>query len=571
MATNNGAITNGYSCFLFLTFFFVFLFGLSHALDSVSPNAILRDNETLVSTGGVFELGFFSDPFTGNRYMGIWFKDDPRKRPVWVANRYYPLINSTCFLQIRDDGNLILIDRRLVPVIVNPGALSTSPNTTATLLDTGNFVLQVGAKVVWQSFDYPMDTYLPGMKIGWFGLTSDLPTIQVLSSWASPSNPTHGDFTLGVDYMVANLSVYRGDSAHSYFTFTTIGNYSMSWLVMASTGLIDEYTLSDHGISMMSHSLCEDLEAGSKRMLWAILGGSLVTIFLVAASLWCYNIRRKSTVNQVRSQDDANTSAVQVFILQMGTNATSINKETAAAARLELNGERDQELPMLSFSTIETATDYFAIRNILGEGGFGTVYKGRLPQGQEIAVKRLSTRSRQGIMEFKNEISLISKLQHKNVVSGYMSPEYAQDGLYSEKLDVFSFGIIVLEILSGKRNIASFETSHTSNLVGYAWNSWKEGKHTEFLDSTLTISCSSIEALRYLQIGLLCVQERPADRLSMPEVVSMLSNETTALPYPKEAALLGYVSRSTEGESSKNNQGPWVTSVESVVSVISPR
>ncbi|KAF7150133.1 hypothetical protein RHSIM_Rhsim02G0195100 [Rhododendron simsii] len=586
--------------------------------------------------------------------MGIWFKDDPRKRPVWVANRYYPLINSTCFLQIRDDGNLILIDRRLVPVIVNPGALSTSPNTTATLLDTGNFVLQVGAKVVWQSFDYPMDTYLPGMKIGWFGLTSDLPTIQVLSSWASPSNPTHGDFTLGVDYMVANLSVYRGDSAHvnigywdgtrihllfanslngfnfsyfsnpneSYFTFTTIGNYSMSWLVMASTGLIDEYTLSDRGISMMSHSLCEDLgnyivngsfclpstpstcnatfsaingsmsnssiangsifvgfsncesicasncscvaytapatdqsgcqmyfgneddlsniiqkggglvyvrgdsilprkhKAGSKRMLWAILGGSLVTIFLVAASLWCYNIRRKSTVNQVRSQDDANTSAVQVFILQMGTNATSINNETAAAARLELNGERDQELPMLSFSTIETATDYFAIRNILGEGGFGTVYK---------------------------------------------------DGLYSEKLDVFSFGIVVLEILSGKRNIAFFETSHTSNLVGYAWNSWKEGKHTEFMDSALTISCSSIEALRYLQLGLLCVQERPADRLSMPEVVSMLSNETTALPYPKEAALLGYVSSSTEGESSKNNQGPWVTSVESVVSVISPR
>lgn len=48
-----------------------------------------------------------------------------------------------------------------------------------------------------------------------------------------------------------------------------------------------------------------------------------------------------------------------------------------------------------------------------------------------------------------------------------MSPEYAQDGLYSEKLDVFSFGIIVLEILSGKRNIASFETSHTSNLIGY--------------------------------------------------------------------------------------------------------
>lgn len=91
------------------------------------------------------------------------------------------------------------------------------------------------------------------------------------------------------------------------------------------------------------------------------------------------------------------------------------------------------------------------------------------------------------------------------------------------------------------------------------------------MDSTLTISCSSIEALRYLQIGLLCVQERPVDRPSMPDIVLMLSNETTALPCPKEAARLGYVSSSTEGESSKNNQGPWVTTVESAVSVISPR
>lgn len=91
------------------------------------------------------------------------------------------------------------------------------------------------------------------------------------------------------------------------------------------------------------------------------------------------------------------------------------------------------------------------------------------------------------------------------------------------------------------------------------------------MDSALTISCSSMEALRYLQLGLLCVQERATDRPSMLDVVSMLSNKTTALPYPKEAALLGYVSSSTEGESSKNNQGPWVSTVESVVSEISPR
>lgn len=248
----------------------------------------MRINETLVSADGVFELGFFGVPSSGNRYMGIWLVDDPQKRPMWVANPDNPLTDSTCFLQVRDE-NLILEDRHLTPMIVNSGALSAYPNTTATLLDTGNFVLQAGANLVWQSFDYPSDTYLPGMKICWFGLTSNVPTPYFLSAWESSTDPGHGDFTLGVDYKVANLTVYRGDSAHvdigywdgkrihllfanysnsfnfsyfsnpneAYFTFTTIGNYSMSWLVMASTGLIDEYTLSNRGISMMSHSLCE--------------------------------------------------------------------------------------------------------------------------------------------------------------------------------------------------------------------------------------------------------------------------------------------------------------------------
>lgn len=202
MGTHYGAIPNGSSSSYLLLIFF-FMFGLSQEQDfSISSGGTLRNNETLVSAGGVFELGFFGVPSSGNRYLGIWLVDDPQKRPVWVANRDNPLTDSTCFLQVRDDGNLILEDRRLTPMIVNSGTLSAYPNTTATLLDTGNFVLQAGANLVWQSFDYPSDTYLPGMKIGWFGLTSDVPTPYFLSAWESSTDPGHGDFTLGVDYNV---------------------------------------------------------------------------------------------------------------------------------------------------------------------------------------------------------------------------------------------------------------------------------------------------------------------------------------------------------------------------------
>ncbi|XP_047955384.1 cysteine-rich receptor-like protein kinase 44 [Salvia hispanica] len=68
------------------------------------------------------------------------------------------------------------------------------------------------------------------------------------------------------------------------------------------------------------------------------------------------------------------------------------------------------------FSTIKDATNDFSNHNKLGQGGFGSVYKGKLPNGQEIAVKRLSRNSRQGNMEFKNEVLLLAKLQHKNLV-----------------------------------------------------------------------------------------------------------------------------------------------------------
>uniref|UniRef100_M1AUZ0 non-specific serine/threonine protein kinase n=1 Tax=Solanum tuberosum TaxID=4113 RepID=M1AUZ0_SOLTU len=75
-----------------------------------------------------------------------------------------------------------------------------------------------------------------------------------------------------------------------------------------------------------------------------------------------------------------------------------------------------RNLKVFSFGQIKEATNNFSIKNKIGEGGFGPVYKGRLSDGQEIAVKRLSEYSKQGVEEFQNEVSLASKLQHVNVL-----------------------------------------------------------------------------------------------------------------------------------------------------------
>ncbi|KAL5731134.1 non-specific serine/threonine protein kinase [Ranunculus cassubicifolius] len=85
--------------------------------------------------------------------------------------------------------------------------------------------------------------------------------------------------------------------------------------------------------------------------------------------------------------------------------------EVSYRGRLE-----ETETPLFRYETLEVATDNFSETNKLGEGGFGSVYKGKLLSGEEIAVKRLSRSSGQGIEEFKNEVAVISRLQHRNLV-----------------------------------------------------------------------------------------------------------------------------------------------------------
>ncbi|KAI3441584.1 EF-hand domain-containing protein [Psidium guajava] len=303
--------------------------------------------------------------------------------------------------------------------------------------------------------------------------------------------------------------------------------------------------------------------------------------------------------------------------------------------------EEDVDLPLFDLATIVNATNGFSEDSLIGAGGFGPVYKGNLSTGQEVAVKRLSRNSGQGLEEFKNETILIAKLQHRNLVGllgccmeseerilvyeymqnksldhfifdhersllldwekrfdiitgiargllylhhdsklqvihrdlkasnilldgslsprisdfglarifasdekeaktkriigtyGYMSPEYAFDGKFSVKSDVFSFGVLLLEIVSGKRNRGFSHPNHHHNLLGHAWLLWSEERATELVDGCV---CDSAEpqVKRCIHVGLLCVQKFANDRPAMSSVVAMLGNESARLPRPKQ-------------------------------------
>ncbi|CAN6452156.1 unnamed protein product [Victoria cruziana] len=125
---------------------------------------------------------------------------------------------------------------------------------------------------------------------------------------------------------------------------------------------------------------------------------------------------------------------------------------------------------------------------------------------------------------------------------GYMSPEYAMKGQFSVKSDVFSFGVLMLEILSG-RKISSFSDSvYGQDLLSYTWRLWTENRATELLDETLMEPCHVREVVRCIHVGLLCVQEDPSLRPTMSTVVLMLTSSSFTLVPPSAPAF--FVGRS---------------------------
>ncbi|GAB4830986.1 Cysteine-rich receptor-like protein kinase, variant 2 [Ancistrocladus abbreviatus] len=121
-----------------------------------------------------------------------------------------------------------------------------------------------------------------------------------------------------------------------------------------------------------------------------------------------------------------------------------------------------EETLQYDFTRLEVATDNFSSDNKVGQGGFGAVYKGTLPNGQKIAVKRLYANSCQGAEQFKNEVELLAKLQHRNLVRllGFCLvgvekwihvPRVCDAWAILSESDVYSFGVLVLEIINGMR------------------------------------------------------------------------------------------------------------------------
>ncbi|CAN6457831.1 unnamed protein product [Victoria cruziana] len=154
---------------------------------------------------------------------------------------------------------------------------------------------------------------------------------------------------------------------------------------------------------------------------------------------------------------------------------------------------------------------------------------------------------------------------------GYMPPEYAMEGRYSTKSDVFSFGVIVLEIVSGLKMTSFRNEEYSLNLLGHAWKLWNEDKVPELFDPSLEMPKKYDQVLKSVKVGLLCVQEDAGERPTMSSIVHMLSNDSENLVSPKKPAY-SHKTRSPDGGTSpiENELGNCSTN-DITISVLQPR
>lgn len=190
-------------CYTGFSFIISIMILSSSAIDILSTDQTIIDdgNSTIISSGGIFELGFFSPRRSKNRYIGIWYKKIPNRTVVWVANRKSPLTSTFGVFKLDGKGSLELMAPTGSKIWSSNSSRSTTNPVVAQLLDTGNFAVRYKdnsdpGNYLWQSFDFPCDNLLPGMKLGW-DLTKGLD--RHITSWKSADDPSPGLFVQRLD------------------------------------------------------------------------------------------------------------------------------------------------------------------------------------------------------------------------------------------------------------------------------------------------------------------------------------------------------------------------------------
>ncbi|KAK8518269.1 hypothetical protein V6N12_017422 [Hibiscus sabdariffa] len=221
---------------------------------------------------------------------------------------------------------------------------------------------------------------------------------------------------------------------------------------------------------------------------------------------------------------------------------------SGSAAEGGIDDGSDTDGLFFDLRVLQIATVNFSELNRLGHGGFGPVYKGSMPNGPEkmLVYEYLPNRSLDYFIFDKRKL-FPGDDTHLNTfriagTPGYMAPEYAMHGYLSVKADVFSYGVVVLEIVSGRKNHDSGLGSEKANLLNYSWLLFRGHKSLDLVDPALE-EYNPEEAAKCIQLALLCCQQTVSERPDMNTVHLMLSSDSFTMPRPAKPAIQGHVGR----------------------------
>ncbi|KAF3444107.1 hypothetical protein FNV43_RR13797 [Rhamnella rubrinervis] len=706
---------------------------LFNGSDAIFPDQFLSGNQTIVSQGGNFELGFFKPDKSPNYYMGIWYLGKPThdKTVVWVANRNRPVSDPfSSAIKLLLDGNLVLFTKTYLKVIWSTNTKCTIPNSTlGVLLDNGNFIIRSSSdssNIMWQSFDHPTDTWLPGAKLGYHKF---LKKKTVLTSWKSSENPAPGPFSIQLEpngtsiIMVFNGSeiywttgdwnpagnifqfvtevvlqkfeenlTYISNENESYFVFSNShlglaryvmdftdgclrktplqcnnGGFKIKFVVISST----RFPLNSQPLITNNINTIEGCES-------ACIRNCSCTAFAYEIDhgtclIWSgelINPRLLSTENEIRKSIHIRVAASDHDRKELKNNDERTKTKTTIIAIAStilfltilvlvfllitwkkrsykaFDSMSQDSLILFKYQDLRKATNNFSQK--LGEGGFGSVFKGTLPNSIDVAVKQLKNLN-QCQKQFLSEVNTIGTIHHTNIVRlrgfcaegsrrflvydymlrgsleshlfqkgsnlldwksryqiaigtakalaylhgecrnciihcdikpenilldlnyspkvadfglakllghefskvlttirgtrGYLAPEWIAGGAITPKVDVYSYGKVLFEIISGRRNIDTVndQEEECDYFPAKVANTIIEGKEVlKLLDCRLDGNADIEELNRACKAACWCIHDDENDRPSMSLVVQMLEGVVTVgiPPMPRYFRLL---------------------------------
>ncbi|KAK4770760.1 hypothetical protein SAY87_031292 [Trapa incisa] len=547
------------------------------AVSSISSSEPLFTNQTLTSPGQFFELGFFTPNGSVSQYVGMWYKNMAPSRVVWVANRAQPLDckDQLARLTVGGDGNLRLLDgdgNAVWWTKVSRG----SNRSVAKLLDTGNLVLEYSKNIIWESFRFPTDTLLQGMKMGINVKTGEK---TYLISWKNSTDPSPGNFTAGI----------TSEIPPQPFTWNGLAPYwrGGQWDKSRFIGIADVTGRTSGYLNWQN--VQQDIQQGTTYYTLTTYNDSYSKYFFISSEgslelvYWNKDCRNWVSIWEAPQKQDicekygtcgpfgvCNSSVSPICKCLDGFAPKSEeewkrgNWTGGCTRKKELQCQRDLNTTGAPSGSGANQADYFLK---LGEmklpdaANYARPDEDNAKGCQNWCLNNCSCIAYSyvdniGCLVWYDEVKDIQSftMSGKDLFLRLAYDERSGSNDQRKKIVAISLATILGSVILGagvyyaicKRRTSEGRSDDAmqprqiwQEEKDEAWQLWRDGREVELIDESISADCIASlqdDITKCIQVGLLCTQDQPMDRPNMPSVVSMLSGEMD-LPDPKPPTL----------------------------------